>query len=211
MRSSISGALTGAVVALTALALGASAALVAIGVTEAAHAASLSSFQIGASGQCPPWSCSADSLSRGQLPAASPGESAPSNAIPTISWTIRPLSGNILRADDELGVLARSMSRVPPRIRELVRRVSLEAARRDAILAGMVEGLLAVDQDLRIVFCNEAFARVAGVPGSVAPGAPLVRLVAIRALSICSAPSCAPANRPARGFSSAHPEGRGSK
>jgi len=83
----------------------------------------------------------------------------------------------LFRADDELGVLGRSMSRVPPRVHELVQRVSLESQRREAILAGMVEALLAVDQDLRVVFCNDAFARVAGVPGGVGPGTSLVRIV----------------------------------
>jgi two-component system, OmpR family, phosphate regulon sensor histidine kinase PhoR len=88
-----------------------------------------------------------------------------------------PADPKLFRADDELGVLGRSMSRVPPRVRELVQRVSLEAQRRDAILAGMVEALLAVDQDLKVVLCNDAFARVAGVPSGIGPGTPLVRMV----------------------------------
>ncbi len=176
MRSSISGALTGSVVVLTALALGASAALVAIGAPNAAHAeaAFLSDWRV--------WAVAAVVLLGGLIAARAiaGGLSRRISDLKRYSDNIvddPPAERDIFRADDELGVLARSMSRVPPRIRELVRRVSLEAARRDAILAGMVEGLLAVDQDLRIVFCNEAFARVAGVPGSVAPGAPLVRLV----------------------------------
>jgi len=83
----------------------------------------------------------------------------------------------LFRADDELGVLGRSMSRVPPRVHELVQRVSLEAQRREAILAGMVEALLAVDQDLKVVLCNDAFARVAGAPAGIGQGTPLVRMV----------------------------------
>jgi two-component system phosphate regulon sensor histidine kinase PhoR len=88
-----------------------------------------------------------------------------------------PADPGLFRADDELGVLGRSMSRVPPRVRELVQRVSLEAQRRDAILAGMVEALLAVDQHLKVVLCNDAFARVAGVPAGIEPGTPMVRMV----------------------------------
>ena len=88
-----------------------------------------------------------------------------------------PADPQLFRADDELGVLGRSMSRVPPRVRELVQRVSLEAQRREAILAGMVEALLAVDQDLKVVLCNDAFARVAGVQAGIEPGTPLVRIV----------------------------------
>jgi two-component system phosphate regulon sensor histidine kinase PhoR len=88
-----------------------------------------------------------------------------------------PADPQLFRADDELAVLGRSMSRVPPRVRELVQRVSLEAQRREAILAGMVEGLLAVDQDLKVVLCNDAFARLAGVPSGIEPATPLVRIV----------------------------------
>ena len=176
MRSSVVGALTGSVVVLTALALGASAALVAVEAPDPARAeaAFLSDWRV--------WAVAAFVLCLGlaAVRLIAHGLSRRLNALKRYSDNILddpPTEPGIFRADDELGVLARSMSRVPPRIGELVRRVSLEAARRDAILGGMVEGLLAIDQDLRIVFCNEAFARVAGVPGSVAPGAPLVRLV----------------------------------
>ena len=88
-----------------------------------------------------------------------------------------PADPKLFRADDELGVLGRSLSRVPPRVRELVQKVSLESQRREAILAGMVEALFAVDQDLKVVFCNDAFARVAGVPAGIGPGTPLVLIV----------------------------------
>jgi two-component system, OmpR family, phosphate regulon sensor histidine kinase PhoR len=88
-----------------------------------------------------------------------------------------PADPQLFRADDELGVLGRSMSRVPPRVRELVQRVSIEAQRREAILAGMVEALLAVDEDLKVVLCNDAFARVAGVPVGIEPGTSMVRIV----------------------------------
>jgi HAMP domain-containing protein len=47
---------------------------------------------------------------------------------------------------DELGALAESLGRVAAQVNELVDKVRLEGARRDAILTGMVEGVLAVDQ-----------------------------------------------------------------
>ena len=103
--------------------------------------------------------------------------SADSSTIPTVSSTDPAADPQLFRADDELGVLGRSMTRVPPRVRELVQRVGLEAQRREAILGGMVEALLAVDQDLKVVLCNDAFARVAGVPPGIAPGTPLMRIV----------------------------------
>lgn len=79
--------------------------------------------------------------------------------------------------DDDLGLLARSLQRTAPRIRELVESLKLEGARREAILASMVEGVLAVDKDLRVTFCNQAFARTVGARLPVVPGIPLLELV----------------------------------
>jgi len=78
---------------------------------------------------------------------------------------------------DDLGDLARSLQRMAPRIRELVENLKLENARREAILASMIEGVLAVDKDLRVTFCNNSFARAVGARIPVHPGAPLLELV----------------------------------
>jgi two-component system, OmpR family, phosphate regulon sensor histidine kinase PhoR len=79
--------------------------------------------------------------------------------------------------DDELGELARSLRRTVPRIRALVENLKLEGARREAILASMVEGVLAVDRDLRVTFCNDSFAQTVGARIPVAPGTRLAELV----------------------------------
>ncbi len=79
--------------------------------------------------------------------------------------------------DDDLGDLARSLQRMAPRIRELVESLKLENARREAILASMVEGVLAVDKDLRVTFCNSSFARALGARIPVHAGMPLLDLV----------------------------------
>jgi two-component system phosphate regulon sensor histidine kinase PhoR len=79
--------------------------------------------------------------------------------------------------DDDLGLLARSLQRTAPRIRELVESLKLEGARREAILASMVEGVLALDKDLRVTFCNHSFARIVGARLPVIPGIPLLELV----------------------------------
>ncbi len=79
--------------------------------------------------------------------------------------------------DDDLGLLARSLQRTAPRIRELVESLKLEGARREAILASMVEGVLAVDKDLRVTFCNHSFARTVDARLPVVPGIPLLELV----------------------------------
>jgi two-component system, OmpR family, phosphate regulon sensor histidine kinase PhoR len=78
---------------------------------------------------------------------------------------------------DELGALAESLGRVAAQVNELVDKVRLEGARRDAILTGMVEGVLAVDKELRVTFCNAAFATAFGVSGPVPEGLPVLRLV----------------------------------
>ncbi len=78
---------------------------------------------------------------------------------------------------DELGALAESLGRVAEQVNGLLDRVRLEGARRDAILTGMVEGVLAVDQELRVTFCNAAFATAFGGQVPAAPGLPVLRLV----------------------------------
>jgi len=80
-------------------------------------------------------------------------------------------------SSDELGELTNSLSRVASEVEELVAKVRLEGARRDAILTGMVEGVLAVDKELRVTFCNAAFATAFGVGGPVQAGLPVLRLV----------------------------------
>ncbi len=79
--------------------------------------------------------------------------------------------------DDEVGALARTMSSMAAQIRELVGRLQLEAERRRAILVGMVEGVLAVDGKLNVLFCNQAFARAVDAAYPVPEGLPLVELV----------------------------------
>ena len=78
--------------------------------------------------------------------------------------------------DDELGELARSLSRVTPRIAELVNRLSMELTRREAVLASMTEAVLAVDAQLNVTFCNHSFLQAVGDHGT-AQGGPLIRMV----------------------------------
>ena len=77
--------------------------------------------------------------------------------------------------EDETGVLARSLARVAPQIEELVNRLGMELARREAILASMTDAVLAVDSGLNLTFCNHAFVQAIG--NHEAPqGVPLVRV-----------------------------------
>jgi two-component system, OmpR family, phosphate regulon sensor histidine kinase PhoR len=62
-------------------------------------------------------------------------------------------------ADDELGSMARSLRAMAEHFRRMLGLLARESSRRQAILGSMVEGVLAVDHDLRITFYNDAFAR----------------------------------------------------
>jgi len=79
-------------------------------------------------------------------------------------------------SEDELGALARSLSRMTPRIAELVNRLSVELTRREAVLSSMTEAVLAVDAQLNVTFCNYSFLRAVGDHGTV-EGVPLIKLV----------------------------------
>jgi two-component system phosphate regulon sensor histidine kinase PhoR len=80
-------------------------------------------------------------------------------------------------ADDELGSLARSLNRMASQLRDSLDKLSLESARREAILSSMVEGVLAVDQQKRVTFCNASFARVTAIQLPIPPRAPLLEVV----------------------------------
>jgi two-component system phosphate regulon sensor histidine kinase PhoR len=84
-----------------------------------------------------------------------------------------PLTGD----DDELGDLGRSLVSAAAQLQDLVDRLSVEAEQRKAILASMVEGVLAVDSNLRITFANASFARAVGVPDPIPAKLPLVDLI----------------------------------
>jgi len=81
-------------------------------------------------------------------------------------------------ACDELGSLAASLDGMAAQLRELMERSELELSRREAILGSMVEGVLAVDADLRVTFCNASFARAVGAQFPVGEGLPLRELAA---------------------------------
>ncbi|MGE5489503.1 MAG: ATP-binding protein [bacterium] len=78
---------------------------------------------------------------------------------------------------DELGALGISLKRMAGQMRDLVDRLSLESNRREAILASMAEGVLAVDSTMRVTFCNNAFARAVGVETPVPERLPVLELV----------------------------------
>jgi two-component system phosphate regulon sensor histidine kinase PhoR len=77
---------------------------------------------------------------------------------------------------DELEALERSLRRLAPYIRELTQRIGLENARRENILGSMAEGVLSVDSDLRVIFCNKLFAQTVGATYPVPEQTPLLEV-----------------------------------
>jgi two-component system phosphate regulon sensor histidine kinase PhoR len=75
-----------------------------------------------------------------------------------------------------LGSLAAALNEAAPKIHEAVNRLSIELTRREAILAGMTEGVLVVDSRLNITFCNHAFISAIGDHGA-AEGLALIKAV----------------------------------
>jgi two-component system phosphate regulon sensor histidine kinase PhoR len=78
---------------------------------------------------------------------------------------------------EETVLLNQSLRRMASRIRELVDRLSLEYSRRDVILKSMAEGVLAVDHQMRVLFCNQALSDALGLRQPVAENTPLVGIV----------------------------------
>ncbi|MGI8960207.1 MAG: sensor histidine kinase [Bryobacteraceae bacterium] len=70
----------------------------------------------------------------------------------------------------ELQRLALAFKITQDRIRQIKERANLESSRRETILAAMGEGVLAVDQALKVIFCNDAFAEAFGTRRPVGEG-----------------------------------------
>lgn len=90
-----------------------------------------------------------------------------------------------VEADDELGSLARSLRSMAEHFRNMLALLARESSRREAILGSMVEGVLAVEHDLRITFYNDAFAQAVHARTPVPEGVSMLHVVrdpALRAL-----------------------------
>lgn len=77
----------------------------------------------------------------------------------------------------EMQSLSRAMRLMAERVRQVVDRANLEASRRETILACMAEGVLAVNMDMKVVFCNDAFAQAFSTRTPVPEGRTLYELV----------------------------------
>jgi two-component system, OmpR family, phosphate regulon sensor histidine kinase PhoR len=80
-------------------------------------------------------------------------------------------------SSDELASLERSLAGVAMELQRILDRQRFEAARREALLSGMTEGVLAVDRELRVTFCNSAFLRAIDFRGATFEGRFLLELI----------------------------------
>jgi len=85
--------------------------------------------------------------------------------------------------DDELGALGRALRKTSSQLQELMTNLKAESERREAILASMVEGVLAVDADLRVTFSNQAFVEAVGALGPIRDRVRLIEVVRDPALN----------------------------
>ena len=77
----------------------------------------------------------------------------------------------------EIQNLSRSMKGMAERVRLVVEQANIEASRRETILACMAEGVLAVDSNLNLIFCNQAFAETFSIRTPVTEGRSLYEVV----------------------------------
>ena len=88
---------------------------------------------------------------------------------------------------EEIASLCEAMNAMAARLDDRIRTVVKERNQQEAILSSMVEGVIAVDTEGRVVSHNEAAIRLTGIPlttgpdahlGRIAPGSPLSQFVA---------------------------------
>jgi two-component system phosphate regulon sensor histidine kinase PhoR len=74
------------------------------------------------------------------------------------------------RSKNEIGVLGDTLNRLGREVTRQIAALSQERAQLQAIVAGMVEGVLAVDEEDRLLFCNRAAAELLGSAAQDAVG-----------------------------------------
>lgn len=74
---------------------------------------------------------------------------------------------------DEIGLLAETLHSLGQETAQRIARMSSQDARLRAMLSGMVEGVVAVDEEDRIAFCNDAARRLLGLGEADVEGRPI--------------------------------------
>ena len=93
------------------------------------------------------------------------------------------LSYRVSIADSlELGALAETLNQMATQLDEKMRHVVRQRNEREAILSGMVEGVLAIDSEQRVIRINKAAAKLVGIDPSRAEGRTLPEIIRNTAL-----------------------------
>jgi two-component system, OmpR family, phosphate regulon sensor histidine kinase PhoR len=87
----------------------------------------------------------------------------------------RPLSMD--RRRDELADLSGTLSQTALKLDSTIKSLIEERNQSTAVLASMEEGVAVIGRDQRVVYCNSAFCRTAGVPGLSCEGRPIIELI----------------------------------
>ncbi|WP_425396865.1 HAMP domain-containing sensor histidine kinase [Aeoliella sp.] len=82
-----------------------------------------------------------------------------------------------VRTDDELGDLARSVNQISAELGERLSQLHASDERQAAVLGGMVEGVVAVDNEEHVLFANSAAGKMFGFLPPSAEGRPLLEVV----------------------------------
>ncbi|MEQ1886702.1 MAG: ATP-binding protein [Bryobacteraceae bacterium] len=86
-------------------------------------------------------------------------------------------AGGFGQESDDFAALEQAIHAVSAEHRKLVERLRLEYARRETILSNMAEGVLAVDHDERVTFCNRALLQALHFRSTKFEGATLLEIV----------------------------------
>jgi two-component system phosphate regulon sensor histidine kinase PhoR len=87
----------------------------------------------------------------------------------------RPLP--IDQSKDELADLAGTLNQTASKLDNTIRTLTEERNQSAAVLASMEEGVAVVGSDQRVIYCNSAFCRAAGVPTMSCEGRPVMELI----------------------------------
>ena len=87
------------------------------------------------------------------------------------------------RAKDELDTFTEAFNRMAQRLRERMQTVIKDRNQLLAVLSGMVEGVIAVDQDECVVHMNQAAGMILNTPPNASIGKPLWEVTRIRAVT----------------------------
>ena len=78
---------------------------------------------------------------------------------------------------DELSDLSETLNQTAQKLDRTIRTLIDERNRSAAVLASMEEGVAVIGSDQRIIYCNNAFCRAAGVPSISCAGRPVTELI----------------------------------